>query len=75
MQWYDLENKPAPSIYFRSPIENISGSNGSVTHNKNASSHFSSPISAPPESPQLPQEDTSSEAEGSEESEQPGPFN
>ena len=72
MQWYNLEDEPAPSAYFRSPIENFSESNGSVTHNENASSHFSSPFSSPPELPQLPQEDTSSDSEQSRESEQPG---
>ncbi len=75
MQWYNLEDEPAPSEYFWSPIENFSGSNGSVTHNENALSHFSSPLSFPPESPQLPQENTSLEPEGSEKSEHPRPSN
>ncbi len=75
IQWYDLEDEPAPSAYFRSPIENLSGSNESVIHNKNASSHFFSPFFFPPELPQSPQENTSSEPKGSEESEHPGPSN
>ena len=70
-----MEYEPAPSAYFRSPIENVSGSNRSVTHNENASSHFFSPLFFPPALPQFSQENTSSEPEGSKESEQLGPFN
>ncbi len=70
MQCYYSKDEPAPSKYFWSLIEKFSGSNGSVTHNENASSHFPSLLSSPPESPKLPQENTSSEPEGTEKSEQ-----
>ena len=72
MQLYDLEDELAPSAYFRSPVTNFSGSNGSVTHNKNAPSHFCSLFSSPPGLPELPQENTSSEPEEPEELEPPG---
>ena len=75
MQSYDLEDELALSAYFQSPIENFSRSNESVTQKENTPSHFSSLFSFPPESPQLSQENTSSEPEKPKESEQPGPFN
>ncbi len=63
MQWYNLEHRLALSAYFLSLIEKFSWRNGSVIHNKNAPSHFSSPYFSQPESPQLSQENTLSEIE------------
>ncbi len=75
MQWYDLEDELALFAYFQSPIEKFSRNNESVTQKENTPSHFSSLFSFPPESPQLSQENTSSEPEEPKESEQPRPFN